>query len=185
MKPLHQPVPIHASECEAVPCPGCGRGIEGRHGDETPPHGRRVRLRFVAALCALVLGTVGVDARARAGELPGDSTYHLALSLVDQDARPFVYADGRGRARVVSMFYTSCKYVCPLIIDTLLKTERELAVGQRARLDVLLVSLDPDNDTPDALKRVADKRHLDTARWRLARADTIGVRRLAALLGIQ
>ena len=50
---------------------------------------------------------------------------------------------------------------------------------------MLLVSLDPDNDPPEALKRVADKRHLDTPRWRLARTDKAHVRSLAALLGIQ
>jgi len=118
-------------------------------------------------------------------ELPPTSAYRLDVPLVDQDGRGLHFADGRGRPRLVSMFYTSCKYVCPLIIDTLLKTERELAPAGRERLDVLLVSLDPDNDTPDALKRIADKRHLDTSRWRLARTDAAHVRRLAAMLGIQ
>ena len=48
-----------------------------------------------------------------------------------------------------------------------------------------MVFLDPDTDTPAAITRVADKRHLDTRRWRLARAEKQGVRRLAAVLGIQ
>ena len=54
-----------------------------------------------------------------------------------------------------------------------------------ARLDVLLVSFDPDNDTPAALKSITDKRHLDTPRCRLARAEATDVRRIAAVLGIQ
>ena len=177
MKPMQEP-----GEREALPCLACG--TTDMHCDTGAVPRLRSILRVVA-LCVVLLGLGFAVARAQAGELPRDSTYHLAVPLVDQDARDFAYADGRGRARIVSMFYTSCKYVCPLIIDTLLKTERELAPAERARIDVLLVSLDPDNDTPDALKRVADKRHLDTARWRLARTDKAHVRTLAALLGIQ
>ena len=137
------------------------------------------------ALFALAaLSMIPAFARAE-GALPGDSVYRLDAHLTDQDGRPFSLGTLQRGPVLASMFYTSCKYVCPLIIDTLLKTERELAPAERARIDVLLVSLDPDNDTPEALKRVADKRHLDTSRWRLARTDKAHVRTLAALLGIQ
>ena len=135
-----------------------------------------VSLALVASICAMP---------AHAADLPGDSVYHLDVPLVDQDGVGFKFADGHGKPRVVSMFYTSCRYVCPLIIDTLLKTERALPESERGKLEVLLVSIDPDKDTPEALKRVADKRHLDTPRWRLARTDKAHVRRLAAVLGIQ
>jgi protein SCO1/2 len=174
---MHEP-----AERDVLPCLCCGTAVA--RSEAAPVPRLRSILRFVA-LCAVLLGTAFALGRANADELPRDSTYHLAVPLVDQDGRAFVFADGRGRARIVSMFYTSCKYVCPLIIDTLLKTEHELAPTERTRVDVLLVSLDPDNDTPDALKRVADKRHLDTSRWRLARTDKAHVRRLAAMLGIQ
>jgi protein SCO1/2 len=171
------------TEREALPCLRCGHAAAYCETEQAP---RSRLLRWItAATFAVLLVGGSLLARAHAGELPGDSTYHLALPLVDQDGKAFAYADGRGRVRMVSMFYTSCKYVCPLIIDTLLKTERELAPEQKAAIDVLLVSLDPDNDSPDALKRVADKRHLDTSRWRLARTEKPGVRRLAAVLGIQ
>lgn len=146
-------------------------------------------------LCALAFGLAAAlapasaraadAAPATAASLPGDSLYHLAVPLVDQDGRGVQFTDGRGRPRVVSMFYTSCKFVCPLIIDTVLKTERALPEADRAKLDVLLVSLDPERDTPAALKQITDKRHLDTPRWRLARTDKSHVRRLAAVLGIQ
>ncbi len=83
------------------------------------------------------------------------------------------------------MFYSSCKFVCPLIIDTLRKTEHELPDSSVKGLDVLMVSFDPDIDTPAKLKALADQRHLDTPRWRLARAAAPDVRRIAAVLGIQ
>ena len=142
-------------------------------------------LRNVLIATLLALATSICATPLQATDLPGDSVYHLDVPLVDQDGTALQFADGRSKPRVVSMFYTSCKYVCPLIIDTVLKTERALPEAERGKLDVLLVSIDPDRDTPDALKRVADKRHLDTPRWRLARTDKTHVRRLAAVLGIQ
>ena len=140
-----------------------------------------------AALAALLLFAAApvVAADPAAAALPGDSLYHLDAPLAGQDGEAFGFADGRGRARIVSMFYSSCKFVCPLIIDTVQKTRHALPEAQRDHIDVLLISLDPDRDTPEALARVADKRKLAAPGWRLARTDKANVRRLAALLGIQ
>jgi protein SCO1/2 len=117
--------------------------------------------------------------------LPGDSVYRLTDAFVDQDGRAFRLADGRGKVRLATMFYTSCPYICPLIIDSAKGVEHALTPAERARLSILLVSLDPARDDPAALKRIALKRKLDPARWTLARTEAAGVRRTAAVLGIR
>ncbi|ODS62045.1 MULTISPECIES: SCO family protein [unclassified Arenimonas] len=122
---------------------------------------------------------------AAASELPGESIYRLADTYTDQAGRDFALAEGRGEVRLVAMFYTSCRYVCPLIVDSAKGVEHALAPEERARLHVLLVSLDPDRDDPAALKSVFDKRRLPADRWTLARTEAPGVRRLAAVLGIR
>jgi len=121
----------------------------------------------------------------RAGELPGDSLYRLPVTLTDQNGHDFAFAQRGGKLQLVSMFYTSCQYVCPLIIDTLKKTQAQLTQTERARLDVLLVSFDPARDTPARLKDVFGERKLDAATWTLARTDERDVRKLAAALDIQ
>jgi protein SCO1/2 len=83
------------------------------------------------------------------------------------------------------MFYTSCQYICPLIVDSGLAVQRELTAAERARLDVLLVSMDPARDTPAALKQVATKRKLDPARWTLASPRRDDVRAVAGVLGVR
>ena len=117
--------------------------------------------------------------------LPADSAYRLEDAYTDQAGREFHLADGRGKPRVVAMFYTSCKFICPLIIDSAKGVEKGLAPAERARLGILLVSLDPARDDVAALKSVFDTRRLDPARWTLARTEAPGVRRLAAVLGIR
>ena len=139
-------------------------------------------MRTVLLLAAALLLPLCANA---AKELPGDSIYRLTDTYTDQDGRDFHLADGRGRVRLVTMFYTSCKFICPLIIDSAKGVEHGLAPEQRNRLDILLVSLDPARDDPAALKRIAQKRRLDPAHWTLARTEAAGVRRTAAVLGIR
>ena len=43
----------------------------------------------------------------------------------------------------------------------------------------------PERDTPEALRKLADERRIDTSRWTLAHADAAAVRRIAAALSIQ
>lgn len=139
-------------------------------------------MKYLLLLVAALLLPLPATA---ATELPGDSVYRLADTYTDQDGREFRLADGRGRVRVATMFYTSCKFICPLIIDSAKGVEHALTPAERARLDILLVSLDPARDDPAALKRIAEKRKLDPARWTLARTEAAGVRRTAAVLGIR
>ena len=120
-----------------------------------------------------------------ADALPGDSVYLLDDAFSDQAGKPFKLADRRGRPQLVAMFYTSCRYICPLIVDSAKGVEHELSPAERARLGVLLVSLDPARDDTAALASVARKRKLDPARWTLARTDAGAVRRVAALLGVR
>jgi protein SCO1/2 len=113
------------------------------------------------------------------------SIYQLQAALTDQDGRPHGLDLYRGHPVLITLFYASCPAACPLIIDTLRATEKDLTPAERADLRVLLVSIDPDRDTPSALRALADQRRIDTTRWTLARADTATVRTLAALLDVQ
>ncbi len=122
---------------------------------------------------------------AAATPLPADSVLQLSNRFTDQDGKSFVLSERRGHVQVVSMFYSSCKFVCPLLIDSGLGLDKALAPAERARLRVLLISLDPVRDTTAALNALATKRKLDRTRWTLARTDKDGVRKMAALLDVR
>jgi len=137
----------------------------------------RVLPRLVAAFSLLVLSAHASDRSA--------SLYQMHEKLLNQDARPIDLDVYRGQPVLVTMFYGSCPATCPLIIDTLRAVERKLDEPKRQQLRVLLVSLDAGRDTPEALRKVADERRIDTSRWTLAHADASAVRRIAAALSIQ
>lgn len=141
-------------------------------------------LRGIAA--TLLLGFAGLAGAAQpAPPLPGDSIYQLPLPLTDSQGQTRDWRTLRGKPRLVSMFYTSCQYICPLIIESGKAVERQLSPNQQKRLGVLLVSMDPARDTPPALKKVVDQRKLDLARWTLAAPPADDVRSVAAVLGIR
>ena len=114
-----------------------------------------------------------------------DSVYELSASLVDQDGKTVRLDLFRGHPVLISMFYTSCRDACPLLVADLKRIERGLPASTRADLRVVLVSLDPEHDTPEALRALARAHGLDTSRWRLLRAPDDTVRDVAAVLGIR
>jgi protein SCO1/2 len=132
----------------------------------------------------VVMGLLAATAFAKDSD-PPDSIYHLEAALTDQAGRHQGLDVYRGSPVLVTLFYASCPATCPLIIDTLRATERGLAPEQRSRLRVLMISIDPERDTPAALRQLVEARRIDTTRWTLARADDETIRDIAALLGVQ
>lgn len=117
--------------------------------------------------------------------LPSQSVYQLHAALTDQDGKPFKLDDHRGRPVLISMFYSSCQYVCPMLIETMQLTDKALSAPERAGIDLVLVTFDPEHDDVKALKAVVDGRGLVNGRWTVARAEPAVVRKVAAALGIQ
>ena len=157
-----------------------------------------IRLRFALAMAAgmLVMGAAqaappshpmsGVQSSAstRPVELPSDSVYQLPLKLTDQAGRTFDWTTRRGKPQLVAMFYTSCRYICPLIVESGKAVDRSLTPAQRKQLGVLFISMDAERDTPAALMAVARERKVDP-RWTLATPKAEDVRSVAGVLGIQ
>ena len=151
---------------------------------------RSILRRLRPALFATLLATcLAQPAMARAPDavapLPGGSLYRIDAPLSDQDGHAFTLAARRGQPLLVSMFYNSCKFVCPMLIDTVRMTADSLAPKERAALSTLLITFDPARDDVKVLKAVAAQRALDPAHWTLARTDAASVRKIAAALDIQ
>lgn len=142
---------------------------------------------FLIATCTgfVLTFAANIAFAAKVPPLPRDSVYQLPLQLTDQAGRTSDWRVRRGKPQLVSMFYTSCQYICPLIVDSGKAVEKQLTPTQQQKLGILLVSMDPNRDTPAALQSVVDKRRLDTTRWTLASPPAADVRAVAGVLGIR
>lgn len=138
---------------------------------------------FLHACCAALMFVAGQAGAAT--PLPADSIYQLDVKLTTQSGATTPLAAHRGRPMLVSMFYTSCTMVCPMIVDSLRATRQAVDEPARGKLDVLVVTFDPARDDVAALRGFAEARKLDPAHWTLARASEVDTRRIAALLGLQ
>ncbi len=90
------------------------------------------------------------------------------FELTDQDGQPFDSASLEGKVWVASFFFTNCPAVC-------WRMNQALSAWQQTHpdSDVRFVSItcDPDNDTPEALKKYADHFKADPARWTFLTGD--------------
>lgn len=76
-----------------------------------------------------------------------------ALSLVDQDGQPVRVDRLQGQWSLVFFGYTFCPDICPTTLAQLRQIQGMLPEETRARLRVVMVSVDPNRDTPRQLKQ--------------------------------
>lgn len=104
------------------------------------------------------------------------------FSLSDQDGRPFSLDSLRGRWTFVAIGYTSCPDVCPTTMATFNALDREITTeGEEPVADFLLISVDPERDTPE---RLAQYVHWFNPRFLGATGDHEQLQRLTRQLGV-
>lgn len=154
------------------------------------PNNRSFLRSLLLSACALWVFHTPAYAQPAASDatkspLPPQSVYHLGTKLEKQDGSLRPLEAWRGGPVLISMFYNSCQFVCPMLIDTIKLTEDALTPEQRKRVSVVLITFDPERDTQNTLQTIARQRNLSLDRWTVARTDAASVRKLAAALGIQ
>lgn len=79
--------------------------------------------------------------------------------LPDQDGRMVSLSDLRGKAVALTFLYTQCPDVCPLIAETLRRTHQQLG-DLAGRVALVAVSVDPNGDTPAAVRAFLAAHHV-------------------------
>lgn len=154
----------------------------------------RPRVFVVAALLGLLAGCAKpADRAASPATSPATtptaadegSLYELGFALTDADGHTRHLSDFRGQPFVASMIYTNCSSVCPRVTADLQALDGALPPALREKVRFVLVSLDPERDTPAALRDFASEHQLDPARWTLLTAGEDDMRTVAAVLGVR
>ena len=113
-----------------------------------------VRRGFVLGLAALLSGCDRLapsNVRSfNAIDITG-ADYARRLELPDQNGQLRTLADFKGKVTVVFFGYTQCPDVCPTTLAELARIKQQLG-AQGAALQGILVSVDPEHDTPERLK---------------------------------
>ena len=87
------------------------------------------------------------------------------FKLTSQDGAAVALRDFRGRVVAVAFIYTSCPDVCPLLTEKMAQVQEELGPDFGPRVAFVSITVDPENDTPAALKAYAESHGADLAGW--------------------
>ncbi|MCO5260468.1 MAG: SCO family protein [Crocinitomicaceae bacterium] len=118
-------------------------------------------------------------------ELPSDSIFNLTSNWQNQNGETLKLANLRGKTMVVVMIYTTCKTACPVLVADMKKIEQEIAPQNLKEVSLVLVSIDPEHDTPEVLKEFAEVRKMTEPHWVFLRSDEQATQEFANVLSMK
>ena len=89
------------------------------------------------------------------------------FALVDLDGQLVQLSKLHGRVVLLSFIYTNCSSACPLLTNRMALLQRRL--GGRADVHLLTITVDPDRDGPEAMRRYAARFAADLRTWHFLR----------------
>jgi protein SCO1/2 len=128
---------------------------------------RRGHSRFLIALVGAAL--LGVCTPARVHPEQADARLSRIgpapdFALTMQDGGQVGLADLQGKVVVVTFIYASCADTCPLLTAKLVGIQRQLG-SDGARVRFVAITVDPEKDTPAALRRYAEGHGAKAPGW--------------------
>ena len=115
------------------------------------------------------------------------SIYNLPEVWTTQNGDDIALKELKGNVLVVVMIYTSCKTACPILIKDMREIRKQVdtQIPKTAKgVKYLLVSIDPETDTPEHLKAFAKENNMDDDQWLFLRSNEEQTREFAAVLAV-
>jgi protein SCO1 len=150
--------------------------------------GKGNRLRVAAALYVIVaLACGGISGLAH------ETHEHARLpkigpapefTLTNQEGTGLSLHQLRGKVVAVTFIYASCVDTCPLLTHKLVTLKRRLRLDEGAHVFFAAITVDPERDTPAALKRYATAHGADSGGWAFLTGTPEEIRAVARRYGV-
>lgn len=95
------------------------------------------------------------------------------FTLTNQHGQTVTAADLRGQVWIANIVFTRCAGPCPVMTQAMADFQKSLPVR------LVTLTTDPDNDTPEVLKRFGEKYGADFRRWSFLTGGKEQIARLA------
>jgi protein SCO1/2 len=109
-----------------------------------------LRLFWSITICSLIAGCDS-SPQFKSTDITG-APYGHSLELVDHTGKPRRLEDFRGKAVVLFFGFTHCPDICPTTLADISQAVKQLG-PDADRVQVLLVSVDPERDTQESLAK--------------------------------
>lgn len=117
-------------------------------------------------------------------ELPELSIYNLPSTWTTQDNEHIQLEDLRGNVLVMVMIYTECKAACPRLLADMRNIEKQVPEKYFGKTKFIMVSIDPETDTPQRLNSFAKENEMEDDHWMFLRGTPEDTREFATVLAV-
>lgn len=119
------------------------------------------------------------------GEPTEESIYNVSSNWKNRFGYQVKLDSLRGKVQVVAMVYTHCEHACPRILADMKRIRDGLSEDVLRSTNFVIVSIDPERDTPERLYNFAEENDLSEQQWTLLNGGQGDILELAALLGVK
>ncbi len=118
-------------------------------------------------------------------EISETSIFNLTTEWNTEEGNRIELKDLNGKTLVVVMIYTSCQAACPRLVADMRNIESQIPRNLLPEINFVLVSIDPETDTPSRLKAFAKENLMDGEHWTFLQGTEEGVREFANVLAVK
>lgn len=116
-------------------------------------------------------------------EILDESIFNLTTIWNTEEGETIQLKELKGKTLVMVMIYTTCKAACPRLVADMRNIEKQ--IPKTDNLQYILVSIDPETDTPKRLKEFAIENQMDRKQWTFLQGTKSGVREFANVLAVK
>jgi protein SCO1/2 len=111
--------------------------------------------------------------------------YFTDTEVIDQNGKKMrFYSDVlKGRVVLISFIFTNCEYACPMQAQKLKQVRAAMVPAIKDDVWFVTLSVDPERDTPEAMKKFAERQGVDESRWLFLTGDKKNLEFLVKRLG--
>lgn len=143
----------------------------------------RNTFKIIAIIClsVLILGSCKKENE----NLDPNSIFNLNSKWEQVDGTKIKLEDLKGKVLTMVMIYTSCKTACPKLTIDMKNIAQKVGHKDSDDLRYVLISIDPEHDTPERMREFLKTYQLDSKQWVFLRSSEANTRELANVLAMK
>ncbi|MBI2231268.1 MAG: SCO family protein, partial [Deltaproteobacteria bacterium] len=106
------------------------------------------------------------------------------FTLTTQDSKRLALKELRGKVLAITFIFASCADTCPLLTAKIAGIQNRLGSDFGQRVFFVSITVDPERDTPEVLKRYAEAYKANPAGWAFLTGTKAEIREVAKGYGI-
>ena len=136
----------------------------------------KMDLKPISTKSTKILATKGISE---------NSIFNLTSKWNTEEGETIQLENLKGKTLVMVMIYTSCKAACPRLVADMRNIESKIPKKLLNDISFVLISIDPETDTPQRLKEFAIENYMDDKQWTFLQGSVSSVREFANVLAVK